>query len=187
MLDYLAKLKKLLADISTDLTFYRQIFGSDENVLVLRSVSNWVFANYQQCLVDAIYYKLSRLLDPKSSCGSDNLSFAYIIDTYSLSDDSQINDSLSAIKNRYESSGLKNYRNKVLSHNDAHIVLTGSQCRVDFNDEALDQFLASLWDLFGLLQYKTGEKDSILKYSTEVLMPAEMDGETFVLKLKKCI
>lgn len=187
MLKPLTNLKKLLADISTDLTYYRQIFGSDENVSVLRSVSDWVFANYQKCLINTIYSKLSRLLDPKSSCSSDNLSFSYVIDTLSLAHDSEINDSFSIIKEIYESSGLKEYRNKVLSHNDAHIVLCGSKFGVNFNDDSLDEFLTRLWDLFCLLQYKAGLEDSIVKYSNEILIPAEMDGITFVQKLKKCI
>ncbi|MGL5339162.1 MAG: hypothetical protein ACRDAR_10805 [Aeromonas veronii] len=187
MLNSLVNLKNLLADISTDLTYYRQIFGSEENVSVLKSVSDWVFANYQKCLINSIYSKLSRLLDPKSSCGSDNLSFAYVIDTFSLASDSEVNDSLSIIKDIYKSSGLKKYRDKVLSHNDAHIVLCGSKCDVNFNDDSLGEFLTRLWDLFCLLQYKTGLEDSIVKYSSEILIPAEMDGITFVQKLKKCI
>jgi len=187
VLTSLHNLKNILADVSTDLTYYRQIFGSDENVSVLRDFSDWVFSNYQQCLINNIYSKLARLLDPKSSCGIDNLSFEYIINTCSLSDDPEIEESRVAINVKYESSGLKNYRNKVLSHNDAHTVLSGSQCGVNFNDETLDEFLSSLWDLFGLLQYKTGQEDSVPKYSTEIIMPAEMDGETFVLKLKKCM
>ena len=187
MLNSLLQLKNLLADVSTDLTYYRQIFGSDQNVKVLREFSDWVFANYQQCLINNIYFKLARLLDPKSSCGKDNLSFAYIINTYSLSEDSDIKSSLSDIMGRFETSGLKNYRNKVLSHNDAHTVLSGTLCGVSLNDEALDAFLSSLWDLFGLLQYKTGQEGSIPQYSTEIIIPAEMDGETFVLKLQKCM
>jgi hypothetical protein len=187
VLKSLSQLKNFLADVSTDLTYYRQIFGSEQNVKVLREFSDWVFANYQQCLIDNIYSKLSKLLDPKSSCGKDNLSFAYIINAYSLSNDPEIESGLSNIMGKFESSGLKNYRNKVLSHNDAHTVFSGTQCGVSINDETLDAFLFSLWELFGLLQYKTGQEDSIPKYSTEIIIPAEMDGETFVLKLKKCM
>ncbi|MBY6106824.1 hypothetical protein KUW19_10095 [Ferrimonas balearica] len=180
----LVTLKNFLADVSTDLTYYRQIFGSDRNVEVLREFSDWVFSNYQQCLINNIYSKLARLLDPKSSCGKDNLSFSYVISTCSLSEDLDIQKSLEDIKNKYKSTGLKSYRNKVLSHNDAHTVLSGTQCGVSLNDESLDEFLSSLWDLFSLLKYKTGQEDLIPKYSTEIIIPAEMDGETFVLKLQ---
>ena len=60
-------LKRLIADVSTDLTFYNQIFGADEKVEVLRGFSDWVFSNYQRCLADAILSKLSKLSIVKGS------------------------------------------------------------------------------------------------------------------------
>ena len=187
VLNSLLQMKNLLVNVSTDLTYYRQIFGTDQNVKILRDFSDWVFANYQQCLINNIYSKLAPLLDPKSSCGEDNLSFEYIITNHSLLEDSDIMSSLSDIKDKFESSGLKNYRNKVLSHNDLHTVFSGTRCGVSLNDEALDAFVSSLWDLFSLLQYKIGNESAILKYSTEIIIPSEMDGQTFVLKLQECM
>lgn len=180
------KLKGLLADVSTDLTFYNQIFGSDENVETLREFSDWVFSNYQRCLTDTIFSKLAKLLDPDKTCGSNNLSFPYVIKKVSLSEDEEINNLLNRIKAIYVDSGLKKYRNKVLAHNDA-ISIKNETGHAIFFENGIDDFLSTMWDLFALIQYKSGKESVIPKYGTGIIIPAEMDGETFLLMLKKCI
>ncbi len=180
------KLKLLLADVSTDLTYYNEIFGKTEDVKVLREFSAGVFSNYQQCLTLTIFSKLSKLLDHDKTCGSNNLSFSYVIKKHSLSKDLDIKNSLSEIQNIYKTSGLKKYRNKVLAHNDADSIENAHQNTISF-ENGIEVFLSKMWDLFALLKFKTGLENVILKYDTAILIPAGMDGETFLLKLRKCM
>jgi hypothetical protein len=185
-LETVDKLKWLLSDVSTDLTFYNQIFGKTEDVQVLKEFSDWVFSNYQRCLTDSIFSKLSKLLDPDKTCGLNNLSFSYVIKKHSLSKDLDIKNSLSEIQSIYKTSGLKKYRNKVLAHNDSTSIENAHQNTIFF-ENGIEVFLSKMWDLFALLEFKTGLKSIIPKYGTGIIIPAEMGGETFLLKLRKCM
>ena len=180
------KLKNLLADVSTDLTFYNQIFGDAEKVEILREFSDWIFSNYQSCLSDTIFSKLSKLLDPAKSFGFDNLSFKYVIENRCISDDEDIKIAKDKLEAIFVDSGLQNYRNKVLAHNDALSIKNATNHSVCF-EHGIEDFLSSMWHLFALIQFKSGIESELSEYGTGIIIPPDMDGETFLLKLKKCI
>ncbi|WP_176432249.1 MULTISPECIES: AbiU2 domain-containing protein [unclassified Vibrio] len=179
------KLKSLLIDVSTDMKFYEQIFGVKENIQTLVEFSNWVFSNYQSALVNSIMMKVSRLMDPVASCGEDNLSFKNVVERCDLSNDEQILPLLAELDQVYKTTGLKNYRNKVLSHNDAKSLLTNKSTKVNLNQVELSELIKDMWHLLAVIEHRSGLENSVPEYSTEHLIPASEDGEWFIEKLRR--
>ena len=186
LMESVRNLKDLLVDVSTDLTFYNQIFGAVEKVEILKEFSEWVFSNYQRCLADTIFTKLSKLLDPEKTFGFNNLSFKYVIDDASLTCDKDIKAAKEKLEVIFVKSGLKKYRNKVLAHNDALSIQNSINHSIHF-ENGIEHFLASMWELFALIEFKSGNETVLPSYGVGVIIPADLDGETFLLKLKKCI
>ena len=178
------KLKSLLIDVSTDMKFYEQIFGVKENIHTLVEFSNWVFSNYQSALVNSIIMKVSKLMDPIASCGEDNLSFKNVVERCALSSDEQVSPLLTKLEQVYKATGLKNYRNKVLSHNDAKSLLANKSMKVNLNQVELSELVKDMWHLLAVIEYRFGLENTIPEYSIEHLIPASEDGEWFIEKLR---
>jgi hypothetical protein len=95
----------------------KQIFGSDEKVKLLNNAAP-VFFNYlwNSMLFDVVL-SFSRLLDPRASCGDENLSFKNLLSD--ISDNSLIDEFLKRISElENKTQAMRIWRNEKISHND---------------------------------------------------------------------
>ena len=95
----------------------KQIFGSDEKVKLLNNAAP-VFFNYlwNSMLFDVVL-SFSRLLDPRASCGDENLSFKNLLSD--ISDNSlkvELSKRISELESKTQA--MRIWRNEKISHND---------------------------------------------------------------------
>ncbi|MCC3789068.1 AbiU2 domain-containing protein [Vibrio parahaemolyticus] len=162
----LVRVKEKLTHLNSDLTLYNQLFSDRENVQVLNSSGALVFHRFQQCLIDSIYMSISRLLDPAKTMGSKNLSFAHLASEFGLQDDTEVAEELALAITQYQDSKLKDYRNKVLSHN-AH--KTEKLDFYPFNTVLITELLHRFWKIVSLIEFKAGLVKETYTMSLEVI------------------
>ena len=179
-----SKFKLLISDLSMDFTIYHQLFSKEKDIEVLNKFNYIIFSNYQKCLLESIYSKISRLLDPAKTHNNKNLSFSYFIEKFSLSDDKEIMDKLDEIEKVYKETNLKKYRDKVLSHNDVKLATAESVFKLDLTINEVNLFLSSLRDLCCLIDYKSGGSELRYSISPYITLPRDLDGSSFIRGLK---
>ncbi len=180
----LVRVKEKLTLLNSDLTLYNQLFSDRENVQVLNSSGALVFHRFQQCLIDSIYMSISRLLDPAKTMGSKNLSFAHLASEFGLQDDTEVAEELALAITQYQDSKLKDYRNKVLSHNDHE---TEKLDFYPFNTVLITELLHRFWKIVSLIEFKAGLVKETYTMSLEVIFTGEICGEALLCKLRERI
>lgn len=183
------KFEDLLFDLSNDLTIYRQLFSNKESIATLNSFNSLIFGNYQKCLVNSIFSNIARLLDPPAtgSPKNSNLSLPYLIERLSLGENANVTDELTEIESIFRSSGLKKYRNKVLSHNDAKAAIRGQSLSINIDASELEDLVERIGNLYFTMKYFGGLDEANRALDPLVTLPFDQNGASFITKLKQCI
>ncbi|HCE2075693.1 TPA: hypothetical protein NKS71_003540 [Vibrio parahaemolyticus] len=177
------RLDNLLGDISADLTMYKQLYMQKDSLEILNGTGAMVFSRLQVHLLNASYLSISKLLDPARTRKNKNFSFLYFIEKAGLDDDQEVNELLERAVKVYEESELKNYRNKVLAHNDYRSV--SNSPFYPFQIETMSTMLDILWKLWCLIQYRSGRKDSVVDMGLDVILPGDICGSSLLHKLRE--
>ncbi len=183
------KFENLLFDLSNDLTIYKQLFSSEESITTLNSFNSLIFGNYQKCLVNSIFSTIARLLDPSTTGRSrnSNLSLAYLVEKLSLGENTKVIGELTEIESIFSSSGLKKYRNKVLSHNDAKTALRGQSLSINIDTSELEDLVERIGNLYFTMKYFGGLDEANRALDPLVTLPFDKNGASFIDKLKQCM
>lgn len=183
------KLEDLLFDLSNDLTIYRQLFSNEDSIATLNRFNSLIFGNYQKCLVNSIFSKIARLLDPPATGSSknSNLSLPYLIERLSLEENAEVAGELEEVKCIFSSSGLKKYRNKILSHNDAKTAFQGESLSINLDASELESLVERIGNLYFTIKYAAGLEDVDRSLDPLVTLPFDKNGPAFISKLKRCI
>ncbi|WP_419240877.1 hypothetical protein [Photobacterium leiognathi] len=177
------KIKLILSNLNTDLTLYKQLYMQDDSKEILNGTGVLVFSRFQSCLLDSIYLTISRLLDPAISRKDKNLSFHLLVKELNLSEDPEISGLLEKVKGTFKDSRIKEYRNKVLSHNDYR-----SQSKVvfyPFNTELISSMLCSFWELLVQIEYKLGLIETPYTMGLDTILSGDICGEALLGKLRE--
>ncbi|BBO71386.1 hypothetical protein DSCA_53160 [Desulfosarcina alkanivorans] len=123
--------------IVQNIHFYKEMFMSDFNVELLNDKAPLALNIIQVTLANDIMSSIFRLLDPLKSCGEDNLTLFILKEPLKeINGTSQEFEKLEAIKKNY-----KNYRHKILSHNDLNRVISFDDSeRIIFPWKAIEEF-----------------------------------------------
>lgn len=183
------KFEDLLFDLSSDLTIYRQLFSNEETIATLNGFNSLIFGNYQKCLVNSIFSKIARLLDPPATGSSknSNLSLQFLIERLSIAENSEVMDEFGEIKFIFSSSGLKNYRNKILSHNDAKTAIRGESLSINIDASELEGLVERIGNLYFTVKYAAGLDQVNRSLDPLITLPFDKDGASFISKLKQCM
>lgn len=183
------KFEYLLFDLSNDLTIYRQLFSNEESIATLNSFNSLIFGNYQKCLVNSIFSNIARLLDPPATGSStnSNLSLPYLVERLSLGENAKVISELEKIKSIFSSSGLKKYRNKVLSHNDAKTAILGQSLSINIDASELEDLVERIGNLYFTMKYYGGLEEADKALDPLVTLPFDKNGASFISKLKQCM
>lgn len=97
--------------------YFKQIFGSKEKVALLNDTAQVFFGYLWNSMLSDILLSFSRLLDPRASCGKENLSFKNLVSEIS---DSSMQSELSKLVSELnaKTEAIDIWRNKGLAHND---------------------------------------------------------------------
>lgn len=181
--------KFLISDLSKDFTIYHQLFSEAESIKVLNEFNSLIFGNYQKCLLDSIYTKISRALDPAETRfkggSNSNLSFQYFIKKFSLINEEDVLKKLKAINKIFKDSNLKHYRNKVLAHNDVELVEGKNSFKVELDLKKVEKLITEFWSLYCSIDYGAGHREMPYTIIPHITLPREKDGYSFVSTLKR--
>jgi len=118
------RLKEEMVSAWAYLDALKQIYENEDNkhIDTLLETAPGFFSLIESSLMESAFSRLARLMDPKRSCGEDNLSFAMLCEHCEAQDEFKtICEDISKImfewkKGKYNT--LRTYRNKFHSHND---------------------------------------------------------------------
>jgi hypothetical protein len=182
--EHVETMQKVVADVATEFTLYTQLFVMPDTIDLLNKTASMVFSSYQRSLLNTIYISISRILDPATS-GRDkdsNLSFKFIISELELTENKELSELLSNTQQLFVSTGLKKYRNKVISHNDLRTINNKTQ-HLSLNYDYLTLLIKNLWALLDMIRFVSGETDVLVTTGTEIIMYD--DGHNLLNNLRK--
>jgi hypothetical protein len=182
--EHVETMQKVVADVATEFTLYTQLFVMPDTIDLLNKTASMVFSSYQRSLLNTIYISISRILDPATS-GRDkdsNLSFKFIISELELTENKELSELLSNTQQLFVSTGLKKYRNKVISHNDLRTINNKTQ-HLSLNYDDLTLLIKNLWALLDMIRFVSGETDVLVTTGTEIIMYD--DGHNLLNNLRK--
>jgi hypothetical protein len=183
---YIEEMQRVIADLATELTLYNQLFVNPDAIELLNQTAPMVFSSYQRSLLNTIYMGISRILDPaKNGKGNDsNLSFKFLVEELALTDHEKLSELLANTLETFTSTGLKKYRNKVMSHNDLQTINNRTQ-HLFLNYNGLNLLMEQLWQLLDMIRYAVGETDVLMTTGTTIIMCD--DGDSLLDILRECI
>ena len=137
---------QLVSHLNYRWKLHKDLFQGAHQYEFLNKAGSNVWIALRECLLDTIFMDISRLLDPRSSCGKDNLSIERLLPM--------------ATKKKYERVlGTKHleavdlyrqlirpWRNQRLSHNDVG-TLTGQTGLPDVSFSEIDELIAKINDV----------------------------------------
>jgi len=182
--EYLEIMQRVVADVATEFTLYTQLFVKPESIDLLNKTASMVFSSYQRSLLNTIYISISRILDPATS-GRDkdsNLSFKFLISELEIAENKELSKLLSNTQQLFISTGLRKYRNKVISHNDLRTINNKTQ-HLSLNYDDLTLLIKNLWALLDMIRFVSGETDVLITTGTEIIMYD--DGNNLLDNLRK--
>ncbi|MEJ6079673.1 hypothetical protein MT391_14210 [Vibrio sp. 1-Bac 57] len=182
--EYIEKMQRVIADLATEFTLYNQLFVNPNAIELLNKTAPMVFSSYQRSLLNTIYMGISRILDPaKNGRGNDsNLSFKFLVEELALTDHKELSELLANTLETFTSTGLKKYRNKVMSHNDLRTINNKTQ-HLSLNYDGLTLLMKQLWQLLDMIRYAVGETDVLMTTGTEIIMYD--DGDSLLGNLRE--
>ena len=181
------RIKYLLSELSVDLTLYSQLYGLEEAVEVLNQFNGLVFGRLQHCLIERIFIEFAKLMDKGRMGKNENLSLEYIIKKNNLENDQAVSDRYDEIKDMYKKTNIKNYRNKLLSHNDVKSRLESVKIKVSITPNEAHELLKSIHGLINEIEIKLGLSSFRVENDTYMIFPSGKSGTSFINKLSKCV
>ena len=173
------RLKEEMVSAWAYLDAFNQVYGNGDSVHIdtLIETAPGFFGLVESSLIESAFSRLARLMDPKQSCGDDNLSFSMLCENCSEQNGIQkICDNFSKIKcewkkGKYEK--LRTYRNKFHSHNDLSRLCNEQpliSCRMSREEfELLKELFEDLWTILQHLNSRI--QNSALLYPTYKNLP----------------
>ncbi|MFQ6372680.1 hypothetical protein [Shewanella sp. YIC-542] len=170
-------MQSIVADIATEFTLYSQLFVKPESIDLLNKTAATVFSSYQRSLLNTIYISISRILDPATSSSDkdSNLSFNFLIKELKLTENKELSELLSNTQQLFVATGIKKYRNKVISHNDLRTIKNKTQ-HLSLNYDDLTLLIHNLWALLNMIRFVSGETDVLMTTGTEIIMYDDGDN-----------
>jgi hypothetical protein len=171
----LQTLKHYFSGICTDLTLYMQLFVQEEHVAELNKFNGFIFSRFERACLERICLKIATLMDPPKSMGKDNLSLRRFI---KQTESSLLQGIFNSLRDFYEQSGIKDWRNKVLAHADL-LTLSGKvELDVNFTKQEVDDFVAKIQEFIDWVS------DPKVATDHQVVLPRDVDGYSFISKIR---
>jgi hypothetical protein len=157
----------------------KQVFGSDEKVAFLNEAAPVFFSYIFNSMLFDIVLSFSRLLDPRASCGDENLSFKNLLSEIS---DSSLNAQLSKLISELEdkTQAIETWRNKKLAHNDlSHMLKNISMPPIQVNE--VTKALAIIREIMKMLRQRFNFPQMLYEIS---MLSDPGDGKSLLYYLK---
>ncbi len=174
--DELSVLKVYFCEICTDFTLYMQIFSEASGIEQLNKFNSFVFSYLERAYLEKICLKIATLMDPAAINKNENLSLQRFI---KQTKSTVLQSKFDSLNNFYISSGIKDWRNKVLAHADLQAISGTSALQVIFDRADVDNFVSEIQDFIDLIN------DPRVSTDHRVVLPRDKDGYAFIEKLRE--
>ncbi|EPZ2425585.1 hypothetical protein ACXLRA_004264, partial [Vibrio vulnificus] len=171
----LSVLKKYFTDLCTDLTLYSELFTSQESVDVLNKFNSLVFSRIQKAYIEKLCLSIACLFDPAETRKNKNLSLARIV---KQCDCPELNDKLEKLNELYVSTGIKQWRQKLLAHNDLRTLMGTKPLNLQFGHEDIENIMELIQEIFDDISDPTVYTD------IRIVLPYDKNGGAFIRKLQ---
>lgn len=171
----LAVIKSYFVGLCTDLTLYSELFTSQESVDVLNKFNSLVFSHIQKAYIEKLCLSIACLLDPAETGKNENLSLARIIKQTNCP---ELDDKLNQLKGLYESTGIKQWRQKLLAHNDLSTLMGTKPLSIRFEHDDIEIIIGLIQEIFDDISDPTVHTD------IKVVLPYDRNGNAFIRKLR---
>lgn len=170
--------KDYFVTLCTDLTIYKELFAEPDSVKTLNDFSPLIFSRIQSSYLERICLKIACLLDPALS-GRDGKNKNMTLKRFTeLCCSEELNTLVSRLEDLYSSTGIKKWRNKVLSHTDLKTAMGQLDFELKFEVVDLQRIVISIQEILDLIN------DPSVTSDTEVKLPYGRDVHSFLVKLK---
>ncbi|EPM4027985.1 hypothetical protein ACTJ2P_003146 [Vibrio cholerae] len=168
-------LKSYFASLCTDLTLYSELFTSQASVNVLNEFNSLVFSRIQKAYVEKLCLSIACLLDPSETGKNKNLSLARLVKQCNCP---ELDDKLSKLNDLYESTGIKQWRQKLLAHNDLGTLMGTKPLNLKFGHDDIENIIELIQEIFDDIS------DPRVHTDIKVVLPYDKNGSAFIRKLQ---
>ncbi len=173
--DELDVINNYFANLCLDLTLYSELFTEARSINVLNEFSPLVFSRIEKAYIEKLCLSLTCLLDPEQTGKNENLSLERVITQCECP---ELNEKYKELFERYESTGIKSWRNKLLTHNDLDTLMGKKPLELKFDHDDIEYILKLIQEIFNDISDPTVHTD------IKVILPFDQDGKAFIIKLE---
>ena len=149
----LKNLERLVADLCSDFTVYKQVFSSSEVRKLVYKLGEDVMFTLERALLFRLCMKFSALVGDVSKGGVDKRVLSLRELTAPLNS-KLLNQKVDKVISFYTDSGLKVWRNKLAAHNDKKFLLSGKGPILDISTDKIYKQLEDVNEIMNILKGK---------------------------------
>jgi len=168
-------IKEYFTNLCLDLTIYSDLFTEQESIDVMNGFNSLVFSRIQKAYIEKLCLSLACLLDPAQTGKNKNLSLARIITQCECP---ELDGKYSNLLKLYELTGIKNWRSKLLAHNDLNTLMGKKILDLKFEHDDIENIIELIQEIFDDISDPTVQTD------IRVTLPFDKDVNQFISKLK---
>ncbi|EEO01251.1 TPA: hypothetical protein RUZ05_003367 [Vibrio cholerae] len=173
--DELKVIKEYFSHLCLDLTVYSDLFTVQQSIDAINEFNSLVFGRIQKAYIEKLCLSLACLLDPAQTGNNKNLSLKRIIDQCECT---ELDCKYSGLLRLYESTGIKNWRSKLLAHNDLNTLMGKSKLELKFEHDDIENIIELIQEIFDDISDPKSQTD------IRVTLPFDQNVNNFVNKLK---
>lgn len=118
-----SRFNSYVVDVSREIQLFEQIYCSDDSAMLNQTKLADVFGIIQRSMFISILTRVAALFDSKACRGDKNLSVAHLASTYEAYETQEVRDLRLALLEKYTLVQIKDFRNKLIAHNDLATVI----------------------------------------------------------------
>ncbi|CAI8736364.1 HEPN_AbiU2 domain-containing protein [Pseudomonas sp. IT-P44] len=122
----LSRYNSYITDIRREVLLYEQLYCSEDSLAIINANLMDVFKIVQKSMFVSILTRVSAVFDSKSFGSDPNLSLDYFEYKYREFASEKLLNDFEAIKGRYKALNIKNFRDKLIAHNDQKTIFGDS-------------------------------------------------------------
>jgi AbiU2 len=173
--DEINALQNCMIHLCTDLTIYKQLYTSEESINALNNFNKLIFSRMQDALIERICLQIACLIDPPGDGSNKNLSLKRF---QVITNDEVIQQSITSIELMFKSTGMRNWRNKVLAHLDLNTATGKNKIHIKMSYEEIERIVESIQKVVDRLR-EPGSRMDIM-----VQLPFNLSGTSFIERIK---
>ena len=146
----------IISDLRKEVNLHQDLFGNPDSVKFINSVSPQAFSIIQQAMTFEVLSKVAALFD-RAKFGNDfNLSLDYLKERVGIKISAELESDIDRLIVKYDSTGIKAFRNKALGHLDLKQYLGQRNLATDISYENISSILESLEQVVRRLSIESG-------------------------------